>query len=54
MHSSSNDPWILRSLPAAGRRPRLRLFCQKYNDHDLTTLTPLEIDEHLAEAGTGM
>jgi medium-chain acyl-[acyl-carrier-protein] hydrolase len=30
VHSSSNDPWILRSQPAAGRRPRLRLFCLPY------------------------
>ena len=35
-------------------RTRLRRFCQKYNDRDLAALTPLEIDEHLAEAGTGL
>jgi site-specific recombinase XerD len=32
----------------------LRQFCRKYNDRDLAALTPLEIDEHLAEAGAGM
>jgi hypothetical protein len=26
-------------------RTRLRKFCQKYNDRDLATLTPLEVDE---------
>jgi integrase len=35
-------------------RTRLRLFGQKYNDRDLATLTPLEVDEYLAEAGAGM
>jgi len=34
-------------------RARLRHFCQKYNGRDLASLTPLEIDEHLAEAGAG-
>src|SRR5258707_15006556 len=35
-------------------RTRLRQFCRKYNDRDLASLTPLEIDEYLGEAGTGM
>jgi integrase len=44
-----------RSPPTtAFYRTRLRRFCQKYNDRDLATLTPLEVDEHLAEAGRGM
>ena len=34
-------------------RARLRQFCQKYNGRDLASLTPLEVDEHLAEAGEG-
>ncbi len=34
-------------------RTRLRRFCQKYNDRDLVTLTPLEIDEYLGTAGAG-
>ncbi len=33
---------------------RLRRFCRKFNDRDLGTLTPLDVDEHLAEAGAGM
>src|SRR5579872_2943619 len=33
---------------------RLKKFCDAYNAHDLASLTPLEIDEHLAAAGTGM
>ncbi len=33
---------------------RLRRFCRKYNARDLATLTSLEVDEHLAEVGTGM
>ena len=35
-------------------RTRLKKFCQAYNARDLASLTPLEIDEHLAAAGTGM
>jgi len=35
-------------------RDRLRQFYQKYNDRDFGTLTPIEIDEHLAAAGAGM
>ncbi len=31
-------------------RTRLRRFSRKYNDRDLATLTPLDVDEHLAEA----
>jgi len=33
---------------------RLKKFCQAYNARELASLTPLEIDEHLATAGTGM
>ena len=32
-------------------RTRLKRFREAFNDRDLATLTPLEIDEHLAEAG---
>jgi len=35
-------------------RARLKKFCQAYNARDLASLTPLEIDEHLAAAGTGL
>ena len=35
-------------------RTRLRQFCRKFNSRDLASLTPLEIDEHLAEVGTGV
>jgi site-specific recombinase XerD len=35
-------------------RARLKKFCQAYNTRELESLTPLEIDEHLAQAGTGM
>ena len=35
-------------------RARLKRFCDAYNARDLASLTPLEIDEHLAEAGIGM
>src|SRR5262249_27771629 len=35
-------------------RTRLRQFCRKFNSRDFASLTPLEIDEHLAEVGTGM
>ena len=33
---------------------RLKKFCEAYNDRDLASLTPLEIDEHLAQTGAGM
>jgi len=32
-------------------RARLKRFCREYNARELDSLTPLEIDEHLAEAG---
>jgi integrase len=35
-------------------RARLKKFCEAYNARELDSLTPLEIDEHLATAGTGM
>jgi integrase len=35
-------------------RTRLRKFCERFNARELATITPLEIDEHLADAGTGM
>src|SRR5262245_38412058 len=35
-------------------RTRLSKFCQQFNSRELASLTPLEIDEHLAAAGTGM
>ena len=35
-------------------RARLKKFHDAYNTRDLASLTPLEIDEHLAEAGAGM
>src|SRR5260221_7972037 len=35
-------------------RARLKRFREVYNSRDLGTLTPLEIDEHLAAAGVGM
>jgi integrase len=35
-------------------RARLKKFCEAYNSRDLTSLTPLEIDEHLVQAGAGM
>ena len=35
-------------------RTRLKKFCREFNDRELASLTPLEIDEHLAIAGTGM
>ena len=35
-------------------RTRLKKFREDYNARDLASLTPLEIDEHLAAAGTGM
>src|SRR5262245_2646676 len=35
-------------------RARLKRFCEAFNARDLATLTPLEIDEHLAAAGEGM
>jgi hypothetical protein len=38
----------------ACNRARLKKFREAYHARDLATLTPLEIDEHLAEAGAGM
>lgn len=35
-------------------RTRLKKFREAYNSRDLASLTPLEVDEHLAEAGTGL
>ena len=35
-------------------RARLKRFCLAYNSRELASLNPLEIDEHLAAAGTGM
>jgi integrase len=35
-------------------RTRLMKFCREFNSRELRTLTPLEIDEHLAGAGAGM
>src|SRR5664279_4952658 len=35
-------------------RARLKKFCQAYNARELGSLTPLEVDEHLAAAGMGM
>jgi integrase len=35
-------------------RTRLKRFCEAYNARELASLTPLEIDQHLAEAGAGM
>ena len=35
-------------------RARLRKFREAYNARELTSLTPLEIDEHLSIAGLGM
>jgi integrase len=35
-------------------RQRLRKFCRQFNARELASLTPLEIDEHLAKAGEGM
>ena len=35
-------------------RTRLKKFRDQYNGREFGTLTPLEIDEHLALAGTGM
>jgi integrase len=34
-------------------RTRLRRFCQKFNARELGSLTPLEVDEYLGEAGAG-
>jgi integrase len=50
-------PWNARHRsPAtlAFYRARLRQFYRNYNSRDFGTLTPLEIDEHLATAGAGM
>ena len=35
-------------------RARLKKFREAYNSRDRSSLTPLEIDEHLAQAGAGM
>jgi len=35
-------------------RARLKRFREKYNSYEFGSLTSLEIDEHLAEAGAGM
>ena len=35
-------------------RARLKRFCEAFNARDLASLTPLEVDEHLATAGMGM
>src|SRR5262249_22687773 len=35
-------------------RARLKKFCRQFNARELASLTPLEMDEHLAEAGAGM
>ena len=35
-------------------RARLKKFCEAYNARELSSLTPLEIDEHLARAGAGV
>ncbi len=35
-------------------RARLKRFCDRFDSRELASLTPLEIDEHLADAGTGM
>ena len=49
--------WNGRNRPPATvafYRARLKKFCEAYNARDLASLTPLEIDEHLDAAGTGM
>jgi site-specific recombinase XerD len=33
---------------------RLKKFCERFNTRELGTITSLEIDEHLAEAGAGL
>jgi integrase len=51
------DAWNSRHrAPAtvAFYRARLKKFCEAYNARDLASLTSLEIDEHLATAGSGM
>lgn len=35
-------------------KTRLRRFCRKFNNRDLAELTPLDVDEHLAQAGAGV
>ena len=35
-------------------RARLKKFCREFNARDMGSLTPLEIDGHLAKAGAGM
>ena len=42
------------SATVAFYRARLKKFRDAYNTRELASLTPLEIDEHLAAAGTGM
>jgi len=41
-------------VPLTPYQTRHRRFCQKYNARDLETLTPLEVDEYLDNAGRGM
>jgi integrase len=35
-------------------RARLKKFCERFNARELNSVTPLEIDEHLAKAGEGL
>ena len=35
-------------------RARLKKFCREFNAREMGSLTPLEIDQHLADSGTGM
>ncbi|MBS0260528.1 MAG: hypothetical protein JSS02_01120 [Planctomycetes bacterium] len=42
------------SATVAFYRARLKKFRVAYNARELASLTPLEIDEHLAAAGAGM
>jgi integrase len=54
---NSFHSWNLRHrAPAtvAFYEARLKRFCEAYNARELASLSPLEIDEHLAAAGTGM
>ena len=49
--------WCVRHRSAATvlfYRTRLQRFRKKYHDRDLATLTLLDIDEYLADAGEGM
>jgi len=45
-----------RRTPAtlAFYRARLKKFCREFNAREMDSLTPLEVDEHLANAGAGM